>query len=374
MPQANFYGSHSLAEDTEVGHTVVVLRATDDDEAESGSSRIEFIISEGNKDGIFTVETEGNGVGKLVIAKPLDFETSSSYKLKIDARNPEPLKKGLEYSSDSSTLVQLSVSDVDEAPEFSLDILDVTVYEDQPKGTVLLKVEAKDPEGKDISFKLDGDAQDWLEVDSATGEIRTKGKLDRETLETFSVTVTAFENDNPEKSTERELSVRLLDVNDNHPKLTESKAFICYNKPSPVLLKAKDADAPPYSEPFTFALSPHKKSPNWDLSPVDGTTAKLSLKKSPTEDKTITLSISIKDNAGVGVNQAFEVQVCNCTQLGYCYVEPGKHGFMLGMGATIGILAGVIGFCILVFVIVIRKIGNKKKGANPNDEQNAMMS
>lgn len=43
------------------------------------------------------------------------------------------------------------------------------------------------------SFKLDGDTQGWLEIDSATGEIKTKDKLDRETLETFEVTITAFE-------------------------------------------------------------------------------------------------------------------------------------------------------------------------------------
>ncbi|KAJ0066145.1 hypothetical protein NL108_001380, partial [Boleophthalmus pectinirostris] len=339
------YGSHTLPEDTPVGHTLLTLKATDADEAESGSSQIEFHISEGNDDGIFAVETEENGVGKLVIVKPLDFETASSYNLKIDARNPEPLMKGLEYGSESSASVQLSVTDVDEDPEFSLNVLEVTVPENVTKGTVLLKVDAKDPEGKDISFKLDGDPQGWLEVDSATGEIKTTEKLDRETLETFSVTVTAFEKDNPEKSAERELFVRLLDVNDHYPTISDSKTFICYNKPTPVLIKAQDPDAPPYSEPFTFAFSHGKKSPNWDLTTVDGSTAKLTLKKSPNEDKTFTLSINIKDNAGMGINQAFEVKVCNCTELGYCYVAPGKHSFILGMGATVGILAGVMGFC-----------------------------
>lgn len=43
------------------------------------------------------------------------------------------------------------------------------------------------------SFKLEGDTQGWLEIDAATGEIKTKEVLDRETLETFEVTVTAFE-------------------------------------------------------------------------------------------------------------------------------------------------------------------------------------
>lgn len=42
-------------------------------------------------------------------------------------------------------------------------------------------------------FKLDGDSRGWLEIDAATGEIRTKDKLDREALESFEVTLTAFE-------------------------------------------------------------------------------------------------------------------------------------------------------------------------------------
>lgn len=37
-----------------------------------------------------------------------------------------------------------------------------------------------------------------------------------------------------------------------------------------------------------------------------GTSAKLSLKKIPTEEKTFTLNINIKDNAGMGVSHAFE--------------------------------------------------------------------
>lgn len=37
-----------------------------------------------------------------------------------------------------------------------------------------------------------------------------------------------------------------------------------------------------------------------------GTTAKLTLKKTPTEDKTFTLPINIKDNTGMGVTQPFE--------------------------------------------------------------------
>ncbi|XP_039974065.1 cadherin-17 [Xiphias gladius] len=371
--ERNDYGGYALAEDTPVGHTVVTIRATDADDPESGSSHINFHISAGNDDDVFAVQTDGKGIGQLVIVKPLDFESSPTYKLQIDARNPEPLLEGMEYGNESTAFVFVSVTDVDEAPEFSLDILDVTVPENTTKGSVLITVEAKDPEGKEIGFKLGGDARGWLEIDAATGQIKTKDKLDREILETFEVSVTAFEKENPEKSTERVLSVRLLDVNDNFPRLTETQAFICVGKPEPVIIKAKDEDSAPFSQPFTFTLAHGKKSLNWELRSIDGTTAKLILKKKTTEDKTFTLPINIKDNAGMGVTQPFEVRVCNCTALGYCYMAPEEHSFRYGMGTTIGILAGTLGFCLIIFIIVVKRIskGDKKKGRE--EERNALM-
>lgn len=72
-------------------------------------------------------------------------------------------------------------------------------------------------------------------------------------------------------SAERIVNVRLLDVNDNFPKLVENKVFICATKPEPVFITATDGDNPPFAQPFTFVLGSGKKSPNWDLSTVDGT-------------------------------------------------------------------------------------------------------
>ncbi|XP_019747743.1 cadherin-17 [Hippocampus comes] len=370
--EKNDYGSYTVVEDAAVGQTVLNISASDDDDADSGSSFIEFHITAGNDDGVFAVETDGKGVGHVVIAKPLDFETSSSYKLKIDARNPEPLMSGLEYGAESTAFASVSVTDVDEVPEFTLDILEVVVPENITKGAVLLTVEAKDPEGKEIRFKMEGDTKGWLELNPATGQITTKDKLDRETLETFEVTVTAFEKDNPEKFDERMVSVRLLDVNDNTPKLTETQAFMCLKKPEPVFIKAHDGDGAPFSQPFTFALVHSRKSHNWDLQTIDGTTAKLTLKKMPTEDRTFSLPINVKDNAGMGVTQSFEVQVCTCTELGYCYVAPGEHGFKYGMGPTIGILAGTLGFCVLVLVVAVKRSSKRSKNSE-EAEKNALM-
>nr|XP_061789780.1 cadherin-17-like [Nerophis lumbriciformis] len=370
--EKNDYGSYTLAEDATVGQTVLSISASDDDDPDSGSSFIEFHISAGNDDDVFAVETDGKGIGHVVIAKPLDFETSTSYKLKIDARNPEPLMTGLEYGVESTTFASVTVTDVDEVPEFSMDVLDVAVPENITKGSVLIHVEAKDPEGKEIRFRMEGDTKGWLEMDATTGKIMTKEKLDRETLETFEVTVTAYEKDKPENFAERVVSVRLLDVNDNIPKLKETYAFMCLKKLEAVIIKAEDADSAPFSQPFTFTLAFAKKSHNWDLQTIDGNTAKLSLKKTPTEEKTFSLPINIKDNAGMGVTQPLQVQVCTCTELGYCYMAPAEHSYKYGMGPTIGILVGVLAFCALILIIAAKRSTKGKKN-NEEVETNALM-
>lgn len=63
------YGTYNLSEDTPVGHTVLTIRATDADDPDSGSSHIEFHVSAGDDDELFAVETDGKGVGYVVIAK-----------------------------------------------------------------------------------------------------------------------------------------------------------------------------------------------------------------------------------------------------------------------------------------------------------------
>ncbi|XP_029958165.1 cadherin-17 [Salarias fasciatus] len=367
------YGSHTLAEDIEVGHTVLNISATDADDPDSGSSLIQFHIAAGDDDGVFTVETDGKGVGHLVVAKPLDFESSPTYNLKIEARNPEPLMKGLEYGSESTASVFFTVTDVDEVPEFSMDIEDVTVSENVTKGSVLFTVEAKDPEGKEIGFKLDGDSHGWLEIDS-TGEIKTKANLDRETTESLDLTITAFEKENPEKFSEHVVRVTLLDVNDNSPQLVDNYAFICMENNKPVKLEAKDIDSEPFSYPLKFNFTHGKKSHNWELQKVDAKSALLILKKMPDEGKTFSVPITVTDNQGMGVPHSVDVEVCKCTELGHCYRDPGRFTSILGMGPTVGILASILAFCLIAFIVVNKRNKKKnKKTLNNEEERDSMM-
>lgn len=83
--------------------------------------------------------------------------------------------------------------------------------------------------------------------------------------------------------------MRLLDVNDNYPKLIEKVAFICTKDLKPVILKAEDGDSAPFSQPFVFSFADHKKSPNWELRQIDGKS-----KTSPHRKTPIVMEMSLK--------------------------------------------------------------------------------
>lgn len=72
------------------------------------------------------------------------------YNLVINATNPEPLVSGVQYNSSSLTLFKVFVTDVDEPPAFRETVYKAEVSEDIPVDTVVMTVEAYDPEGDTV--------------------------------------------------------------------------------------------------------------------------------------------------------------------------------------------------------------------------------
>ncbi|KAI2655212.1 Cadherin-17 [Labeo rohita] len=368
------YGTHSVPELAEVGTTLLTIKATDADDPGTGSSKVEYHIVDGDPHNLLAIkDDEATGEGRVYIARPLDYELQNVFNLKIDARNPEPLIKGVEYDERATTIVVIQLVDVDEPPKFEVESLHVNVPENITIGTVIMTAEAKDPEGKTIKFKMEGDEHNWLELDAGSGELKTKAALDRETVEKISLTIIAYETEGDKQEAEMKVDIHLLDVNDNYPKLEKTRGFICIQDMTPLTLTAVDKDSDPYGEPFTFSLN--RKSQNFEVKPLNGNSAQLILKKKPSTDLNATVPINILDKAGMGITQKFDVRICNCTKLGYCYIEPAAHSWKLGMSSTIGILAGIFGFITLLMIVVTYRIKKKdqKKRAASSAEAKAML-
>ncbi|MBN3300778.1 CAD17 protein, partial [Amia calva] len=272
--QKSQYEPITKSEDTAVGTTLLSLQATDNDDPGTGSSKIVYTVGEGDPEGVFAINTnEETNEGYLYIVKPLDFEAQSLHRLRIDARNPEPLVSGVNYNSSSSTFVTINVTDVNEAPVFDSVIYQETVLEDLAVGTVILNVHANDPEHTKISYRLEDDIFNWLEVNPDTGDISSKASLDREKTDVYNVRVIAREKEIPYQETEVQVTIYLNDINDNIPKLTmqNPEAVFCYplGEPKVILLEATDPDLSPFGAPLTFSID-DKYSLDWKIEQING--------------------------------------------------------------------------------------------------------
>ncbi|NXH19535.1 CAD17 protein, partial [Bucco capensis] len=145
------YHSVTVAENLPVGTVILEIQATDGDEPATGSSYIIYQVKEGDPNNTFIIETDPEtNRGFVKINKALDFEAAPVYNLVINATNPEPLVSGVQYNSSSLTLFKVFVTNVDEPPVFHKTVYNAEVSEDVAVNTLLIAVEAYDPEGDSV--------------------------------------------------------------------------------------------------------------------------------------------------------------------------------------------------------------------------------
>lgn len=78
--------------------------------------------------------------------QPLDYEISAFHTLLIKVENEDPLVPDVSYGPSSTATVHITVLDVNEGPVFYPDPMTVTRQENISVGSVLLTVNATDPD------------------------------------------------------------------------------------------------------------------------------------------------------------------------------------------------------------------------------------
>ena len=154
--------------------------------------------------------------GVVTTTKSLNRENSTEVTLLIQARD------SLNLTSDNFKLI-IKVDDVnDNAPVFTEESYVVQFREESHEGTSILKVAATDADfglNAEITYSIIGEnATNYLSIDANSGQISQGGtKLDREKSPYFNFTVRATDKGTPAKTTEVEVSLQLVDINDNAP-------------------------------------------------------------------------------------------------------------------------------------------------------------
>ena len=213
-----------LRENNAVGAFVVQLNATDADSGASG--RIVYGMDDDG--GVFEVDPD---TGAVTARASLDREVRSRYRLRVravDGGRPTPRS--------ATAVVVVNVVDVDdERPRFVAAAYSFSVAENQPPGTEVGRLSAVDadlPSHGRFYFRLRGasdeedDGAEAFEMDQRSGAIVTTRPLDREhrALYVLATEVREVEPDNDDRpvsahplNSTAAISVRVLDVNDNHP-------------------------------------------------------------------------------------------------------------------------------------------------------------
>ncbi|XP_021266556.1 protocadherin gamma-B5-like isoform X5 [Numida meleagris] len=185
----------------------------------------------------FTINAEN---GKVTTPEPLDFEDTSNYTVRLEARDGGGLT--------AHCKVQIDIIDEnDNAPEITTTSLSSPVPEDAPPGTVvaLLKVRDRDSgENGRVRCELSGEAP--LQILASSGgsyKVVTAGALDRERASEHRVTVIATDRGGPALSSRADLVLEVSDVNDNAPVFEEAaySAYVPENNAAgaPVLRQAQ---------------------------------------------------------------------------------------------------------------------------------------
>ncbi|XP_072524571.1 protocadherin alpha-5-like isoform X6 [Salminus brasiliensis] len=159
---------------------------------------------------------------ELVLQKALDREKQPVIHLTLTAVDGgSPPKSG-------TSLIIVNVLDTnDNAPVFSRPLYKTTISENVPLGTTVMVLNATDiDEGMNSEihyFIIKRDQDEILQIfdiDSSTGAITVKGKIDYEEHNAFEIRVQASDKGQPPLAAHCKVLVEVLDLNDNAPDIT----------------------------------------------------------------------------------------------------------------------------------------------------------
>ncbi|XP_072899309.1 protocadherin-8 [Hemitrygon akajei] len=165
---------------------------------------------------------DGLAHAELVLVETLDRESQAELVLQLEAEDGgDPPRTG-------AALLRVRVLDSnDNGPAFERSSFAVELREDAPPGSLLLQLEAADPDlglnGEVVysfSPQLPAPVRRLFRLDAQTGRLSLAGPLDRESRASFQLEVRAHDRGVPPSAAAGcTVTVRVLDVNDNAPEI-----------------------------------------------------------------------------------------------------------------------------------------------------------
>ncbi|XP_062375049.1 cadherin-23 [Sardina pilchardus] len=242
-----------------------------EDKDEGVNSMFQVFLT-GNNSDHFTISptsVQGRADIRVRVAVPLDFENIRTYSFSLYAN--ESLSEHVGFAR---VFIDL-INENDNRPIFSSPLYNISLPEDTPPGTSLIQITATD--GDFGTFGVVryhfSDDPDQFSLDSVTGWVMLKSRLDFELMRRFTLTILA--RDGGGEETTGRLRINVLDVNDNPPVFQKDAYMgsLRENEQGPqqvARVRATDEDSPP-NNVLTYTIASASKFRSYfSISIVEG--------------------------------------------------------------------------------------------------------
>ncbi|MCJ8739590.1 hypothetical protein PDJAM_G00048940 [Pangasius djambal] len=208
--------STSVSEDLSLGSPVLTVAASDADDGMN--AQLAYSIASGDPQAQFTITNSG----VLQTQKPLDRETQSFYNLVITVNDLAPPPAPRFTSTAQVSVILLDVNDC--SPMFISQKM-AYIQENTAVDTVVFTAHAMDPDSGPnsyVEYSLGGTYGSKFSIGNIDGNVKLIGELDREEMANYTLTVIAKDKGQPPLSSMMEVTMVVLDVNDNTPSFSQN--------------------------------------------------------------------------------------------------------------------------------------------------------
>ncbi|XP_076021032.1 protocadherin 2 alpha c [Genypterus blacodes] len=233
-----------VSENSPINSLVIKLNATDPDEGTNGE--VFYSFSSYTSERVRQMFTMDTNTGEIRVKNNIDFEETNTYEMYIQAMDKGPTPTPVHCK------VVVEVLDVnDNIPDIVLSSLSSPVREDARADTVVALISINDRDSgqnKQVTLEIMPNLPFKIKSFRNHYTVVTAAFLDRETIPSYNVTVTAIDGGSPPLSSHMTFSVDVADVNDNPPRFEQTSYTVYINEnnapgSSLCVVKATDADA-----------------------------------------------------------------------------------------------------------------------------------